>query len=204
MAKTLPRIDEYIATSEAFAQPILTHIRKLVHLACPEVEEAWKWSFPHFDYKGMMFSMAAFKQHCSVGFWKASLLSDPHKIINANGKTAMGHLGQIKSLSDLPTDDILISYIKEAMQLNEAGSKLAPKQKVSEATMPETPDYLQEALTKNVAAATTFQNFSPSNRKEYILWLTEAKTEDTRNKRLQTTLEWLSEGKIRNWKYLKK
>jgi hypothetical protein len=74
MGKNDPRIDDYIAKSQDFARPILEHLRDLVHKACPEVEETMKWSFPHFDYKGMMCSMAAFKQHCAFGFWKASLI----------------------------------------------------------------------------------------------------------------------------------
>lgn len=121
------RIDIYIEKSALFAKPILEHIRGLVHKACPDVEETWKWSFPHFDYMGStLCSMAAFKEHCAFGFWKSSIMSDPDKIFE-DIKSAMGNLGRIKSLLDLPSDKILIKYIKEAAKLNKEGIKLPPK-----------------------------------------------------------------------------
>ncbi len=197
-------IDSYIKKSAEFSKPVLNHLRELVHTACPEVEEKMKWSFPHFDYKGeMMCSMAAFKQHCAFGFWKASLMKNSQKIFEKYGKTAMGHLGQIKSLKDLPPDKVLIAGIKEAMKLNEDGIK-TPKSKPVTKEDIKTPDYFMTALKKNKKALETFQNFSASHVREYVEWITEAKTEATRNKRIETALEWLSEGKSRNWKYIKK
>lgn len=122
-----PRVDKYIANSAEFAKPILNHLRELVHKACPENEEVIKWGFPHFDYKGMMCSMASFKQHCAFSFWKAALMKNKKLMANAKSETAMGHLGRITSLKDLPTDKVLISYIKEAKQLNDDGVKLPAK-----------------------------------------------------------------------------
>lgn len=118
-----PRVDAYIAKSAEFARPILEHLRALVHKACPDVQETMKWSFPHFDYKGIVCSMASFKHHCAFGFWKASLMKDPHKILSSD--EAMGHLGKITSLNDLPSDRVMIAYIKEAAALNEAGVKVS-------------------------------------------------------------------------------
>jgi len=147
------RIDRYIDKSADFAKPILKHLRVLVHKACPEVEETWKWSFPHFDYMGSsVCSMAAFKQHCTFGFWKASIMSDPEKILTVKEKNAMGHLGQIKSLDDLPSDKILITYIKEAARLNKEGIKLPSKPKSTEKKELEVPDYFIKALNKNKPA----------------------------------------------------
>src|SRR5215213_244776 len=124
-----PRVDAYIEKSADFAKPILNHIRKLVHKAFPDITETMKWSFPHFDYKGTVCSMAAFKQHCSFGFWKASLMTDSHKLLTA-GSEAMGQMGQIKSLADLPPDEVLISYVREAVELNEKRVKV-PKPRVT-------------------------------------------------------------------------
>jgi uncharacterized protein YdeI (YjbR/CyaY-like superfamily) len=202
MAKRNEKIDAYIANSAEFAQPILRHLRELVHKACPEIEESWKWSFPNFDYKGIVCSMAAFKQHCSFGFWKASLMSDPHKLLTQS-REAMGQMGQLKSLADLPPDEVLIAYIKEAVELNEKGVKI-PKPKANANKDLQIPDYLVSALESNEAASQTFENFSYSNKKEYVEWLTEAKTEETRSKRLAAALEWMGEGKARNWKYARK
>ena len=202
MGKRDARIDEYISKSADFAKPILIHIRELVHKTCPDVEETMKWSFPHFDYKGMLCHMASFKQHCAFGFWKAELMKDKALMQNAKSETAMGHLGKITSLKDLPSDKKLISYIKEAVKLNDDGVKL-PSRKKSE-TESTVPDYFIKALKKNKTAFNTFENFSPSHKREYIDWITEAKTEETRNRRIAMAIEWMTEGKSRNWKYMKK
>ena len=198
-----PRVDEYISKSADFAEPILNHLRNIVHKACPDAAETIKWGFPNFEYGGsILCSMAAFKQHCVFGFWLASLMTDPDRLLTIGEKTAMGHLGQIKTLADLPAEKVLVKYIKEAMTLNEKGVKI-PKKKVGETKEVEVPAYLLDALRKNSAAFSTFEKFSPSHKKEYVEWITEAKTEVTRNKRIQTALEWLEEGKPRNWKYSK-
>jgi uncharacterized protein YdeI (YjbR/CyaY-like superfamily) len=202
MGKIDPRVDAYIGKSAEFAKPILTHLRALIHKACPEVQETIKWGFASFDYKGPLCSMAAFKQHMSFGFWKASLMKDAEKL-KGNQEEGMGHLGRITSMKDLPSDKALIGYIKEAATLNEKGIKLPPKKK-TEAKEVIPPDYFLKAVKKNKKALSTYDNFSPSCKKEYIMWVTEAKTDETRNKRLETAVEWMAEGKQRNWKYMKK
>ena len=204
MAKKEKAIDAYIAKSADFAKPILNHIRELVHKACPTVEEKMKWSFPHFDYKSeMMCSMAAFKQHAVFGFWKAALMKDPALVETAKSEVAMGHLGKIASLKDLPSDKKIISWIKEAMELNDKGIKLLSKPKATDKKEITTPDYFEKVLNKNKKAAATFHSFSYSHKKEYVEWITEAKTEDTRNKRMTQAIEMMAEGKSRNWKYAK-
>lgn len=205
MGKNDKRIDAYIAKSQQFAQPILDHIRELVHTACPDVEETIKWGFPHFDYRGeMMCSMAAFKQHCAFGFWKASLMKDKNLVLNARAETAMGHVGKIMSMDDLPSDKTMIAYIKEAAKLNTDGIKIkkAPVSKTKKELI--VPDDFLSLLKKNKKAFTVFTGFSYSNKKEYVEWITEAKSEETRISRMKTAVEWMSEGKVRNWKYLKK
>jgi uncharacterized protein YdeI (YjbR/CyaY-like superfamily) len=203
MEHTDKRIDAYIAQSAPFAQAILQHLRALIHKAVPQVTETIKWGMPFFEYEGPLCNMAAFKQHCAFGFWKASLMKDPQGLLQQMEKSAMGHLGRIRSLEDLPADKVLLAYIKEAAALNKQGVKAAPKApKVQEEL--EVPDDLKKALARNKAAAKTFQDFSYSNKKEYLEWITEAKTEDTRIKRLHTAIEWMAEGKPRNWKYMKK
>ena len=198
-------IDAYILKSAAFARPILIYIRELVHLICPDVEEKMKWSFPHFDYKGeMMCSMAAFKQHAAMSFWKAALMKDAVLLETARSEEAMGHLGRITSLKDLPADKKLAGYIREAMKLNELGKKLPSKTKPSEKKELEVPEYFIKVLKKNKKALQTFQAFSFSHKKEYVTWITEAKTEETRNKRMDTAVEWMEKGKGRHWKYQRK
>ena len=203
MIKKDERIDAYIEKSAEFAKPILTHLRELVHEAFPEIEETMKWSMPFFDYKGTVCNMAAFKQHCSFGFWKASLMNDSHKVMTESSE-AHGQLGQIKSLADLPSDEILIAYIKEAVRMNEEGVKVPAKPKTTEKKELVIPECLISALEANSSASEHFENFSYSKKKDYVEWLNEAKTDDTRNKRLATAIEWISEGKARNWKYERK
>ena len=195
------RIDAYITRSADFAQPILNHLRELVQQACPDVTETMKWSFPHFDYHGIMCSMAGFKQHCVFGFWKASLMGDRRLVQIAKSEVAMGHFGQLKSLKDLPSDKILIQYIKEAARLNEEGVKIARKPISTVKKKLVVPADLKKALAKNKRATTTFETFSYSNKKEYLEWITEAKSADTRLKRLTTAIAWMAEGKSRNGKY---
>ena len=197
------RVDTYISKANDFAQPILIHLRSLIHKACPEVEETIKWSFPHFEYKGMLCYLAAFKQHCTFGFWKGALMKDPDKVMTELGESAMGHFGKIKKLNDLPADKILLAYLKEAIRLNEAGAKLPPK-KISKLKSVQPPGDLKKALSKNKAAANVFAAFSNSNKKEYVAWIEEAKTDSTRNRRLEQAVAWMAEGKVRNWKYIKK
>lgn len=203
MVKIEKRVDAYIQKSNDFAKPIFTKIRTLVHQACPEVEEKIKWGFPHFDYKGMMCSMAAFKSHCAFTFWKATLMKDKHRVFSNVQESAMGHFGRITSLKDLPKDKIMIEYIKEAMKLNDDGVSLLQKDKSKAKKDLKIPVYFLKAVSKNKKALKTFETFSYSHKREYIEWVTEAKTEATRSKRLVTTVEWLAEGKGRNWKYEK-
>ncbi len=198
MPTTDPRVDAYIEKSAEFAKPILTHIRKIVHEACPDITETMKWSFPHFDHKGTVCSMASFKQHCAFGFWKQSLLE---KDAFPTQKTAMGSFGRITSLDDLPDEKVMIQLVHQAVDLNEKGVKVAKKPVERKELV--VPDDLIGALKQNKRAETAFDKFGYSHRKEYIEWIAEAKTEATRNKRLATTVEWLSEGKGRNWKYEK-
>jgi uncharacterized protein YdeI (YjbR/CyaY-like superfamily) len=200
------RIDDYIGKSAEFAKPILEHLRHLVHQANPDVKETIKWGFAAFDYKGPLCSMASFKQHCVFGFWKSKLLRDPngHLSERANqGGEAMGNLGRITSLNDLPPDQVLIDFIREASRLNEEGIKLPapPKKDKGELVIP---DYLAEGLKMNAAARAAFNQFSLSHKREYVEWLNEAKSEETRSRRLETALDWIAEGKIRNWKYVRK
>jgi uncharacterized protein YdeI (YjbR/CyaY-like superfamily) len=200
MGKNDRRIDAYIAKSAPFAQPILKRLRKLVHAGCPTVEESIKWNCPHFVYHGMLCSMAAFKEHCTFGFWKQKLM----KALAGTKKSddAMEQYGRITSLADLPDDKSILAQVKEAAQLNAAGVKLQrPKPKPKKPL--KIPSYFSSALKGNPQAFTTFQNFSPSHQREYVEWITEAKTDATRQKRLATALEWLAEGKSRNWKYEK-
>jgi uncharacterized protein YdeI (YjbR/CyaY-like superfamily) len=204
MPTTDARVDAYIAKSAEFAQHILNHIRKLVHKACPDVTENIKWQMPFFEYAGgIICNMAGFKQHCSLGFWNASLLKDPAGVLHLKDKNAMGHLDRITTLKDLPADKILIALIKEGATLNEQGvKKPARTAKAPKAALPE-PPALTAALKKNKKARTTFDAFPPSHRREYIEWITEAKTDATQEKRIATTIQWLEEGKDRNWKYRK-
>lgn len=195
-------VDTYISRSADFAQPVLRHLRELVHQACPQAEEKLKWGFPHFDYKGTYVSMAAFKEHCAFSFWKAKLMDDPHGLLGEKEEKAMGHFGRIRSLKDLPEDRVLLDYLLQAKKLNEEGKKVSPrKPSDKEKQELEVPPDLMAALKKNSTAMLGFEKFPYSHRKEYINWINEAKTEETRVRRIATTVEWTAEGKSRNWKY---
>lgn len=199
MAKKDPRVDAYIDRAADFAKPILNHIRATVHAACPACEETMKWSFPHFDYKGMLCSMAAFKQHAVFGFWKGSLVVSNDA--NTKAVDGMGQFGKLTKVSDLPPKNVLAGYIKKAMALNDEGVK-APRQRKAAPKPVRVPPDLAAALKTNKSARASFEGFSPSHQREYTEWITEAKTDETRARRLATTIEWLVQGKPRNWKYM--
>lgn len=203
MAATDKRIDAYIAKSADFAKPILTHLRELVHKACPTVTETVKWGMPFFEYDGsLLCNMAGFKAHCSFGFWNASQMKDADSRLQVKDRGAMGNFDRITSLKDLPGDKAMMAYIREAATLIEKGVKKPAVKKAPKPELPVPPE-LAAALKKNKKAQTTFDTFSPSQRREYIEWITEAKTDATRDKRVATTVEWLAEGKQRMWKYQK-
>ena len=203
MATKHSTIDSYINSAAEFAKPILSHLRQLVHKACPEVQETIKWGFPHFDYKGILCSMAAFKNHCAFGFWKSSIMNDKAKVMSVNDRGAMGNFECITSLSDLPSDKILLSYIREAMSLNEGDVKMVRKKKAPAKDVA-IPSDLVKALKTDSKARGTFENFSHSHKREYVEWIEEAKTDITRQKRIVTAIEWMADGKSKNWKYMKK
>lgn len=202
MGKKIKEVDAYILRSAAFAQPILTYLRDVVHQVCPDAEEKIKWGFPHFDYlDDMMCSMAAFKQHCAFSFWKAPIMKDKSLLDTAQSESAMGHLGKIRSEKDLPSKKKLEAWIRDAMALNEMGMKVPARTPMAGKKELNVPDYFIAALIKNKKAEAYFNQLPYSHKKEYVQWITEAKTETTRLKRLSSAIEWLSEQKSRNWKY---
>jgi len=190
--------DAYFDSAPDFARPILIHIRKLVHQACPGATESIKWSHVFFNHQGMLCMVAAFKAHCSLGFWHHGMKA----VLAEQGfipRQGAGDFGAIKSLGDLPKDAVLLKLIKQAAALNAAGGPARAQGKPKKPAA--VPADLAKALKGNQAAAATFESFSPSARREYIDWITESKREETRAQRLATTLEWLAEGKKRHWKY---
>ena len=199
MKNTLPEVDHYIEHAAAFAKPILKRLRKLFHQASPQIREEMKWSFPHFVHQGIVGSMAAFKQHVSWGFWNAKQMPDPHGLLKES-KRLTAFSFKPRSMNDLPSDSIILEYIRAAVALNEQGIK-RPAAKRKPAAKVEVPNDLRAALKQNPKARAIFDAFSPSHQREYIEWITEAKQLATRERRLATTLEWLTEGKSRNWKY---
>ena len=197
MPTTDPRVDAIIDNARDFAKPILVRIRKMVHTACPDVVETIKWRMPFFEYNGAILSgMAAFKEHCSIIIWKASLIDGAP----ANGDKSLGSFGRITSVKDLPTQAEFSRLIKTAMKLNDAGvtlkrSKSGPKPEAK------VPKELAAALAKNKKATAAFAKFPPSHRRDYCEWISEAKRDETKQKRVKQAVEWIAEGKGRNWKY---
>jgi uncharacterized protein YdeI (YjbR/CyaY-like superfamily) len=200
--KSNPDVDTYIRKAAPFAQPILKKLRALFHKACPDIEETMKWSFPHFEYRGVVASMAAFKNHATFGFWKASLMSDPHGLLDSKGESDMNR-AKFMDVSELPPDAVMLEYIREAVALNEQGVKVE-KPKGPKKPEAKVPADLQAALKRNKKALAAFGAFSPSHRREYVEWIIEAKQEATRKRRVAQAVEWLAEGKSRHWKYQRK
>lgn len=199
MGQRIAAVDDYIARQRPFAVPILEHLRKVVHETCPEVVEVIKWGHPHFEHRGPLAGMAAFTAHATFGFWKEALLRKGDAPLGRPNAKAMGSFGRLTSLADLPADRALRALLRRAMKLNEDGVKLPSRSRKANAVRPPA-DFLP-AVRGNRRALATWQSLAPSHRREYVEWVTEARTAPTRQRRLATTVEWLAEGKRRNWRY---
>jgi len=204
--KTDPRVDAYIAKSADFAKPILEHIRDVMHEGCPECEEDIKWGHPSFIYKGIMAGMAAFKAHATFGFWRGGTMVEAEDRKDGD-ESGMGQFGRLTSVQELPSRKKLLGYVKAAKKLQDAGA-VAPKAKKRTkprppVKVPTIPPPFRKALARNTRAKTTCEAFAPSHRKEYVQWVADAKTDATRDRRIELALGWLAEGKRRNWKYEK-
>ena len=203
-----PKVDAYIAKAKPFAQPILIHIRKVVHTACPQVQETIKWSRPFFEYKGVILcNISAFKEHCSFGFWGQEIGAILRKA-GAVKDGAMGSLSRITSVDTLPPEKQLFAWVHQAADFVDSGqytSPIAARNRVVKASRPapRTPPQFSIALRENKKAAAAFAAFSPSCKREYIEWIADAKRSETRDQRVKTAVEWIAEGKQRNWKYQK-
>jgi hypothetical protein len=198
MGKKNPKVSAYIAAAAPFARPILTRLRSLVHAACPTVEESIKWGMPSFGHHGILCQMAAFKRHCAFGFWKSRLVIEPPA---GTARSAMGQLGRLTRIEELPPAAELKRLIRKAVALNESGATTPRRARTERRPPPRSPAYLTRALAANPAARKTFAALPPSGRREYIEWLTGAKQESTRAKRLLTAIAWLNAGKRYNWRY---
>jgi uncharacterized protein YdeI (YjbR/CyaY-like superfamily) len=199
-----PRVDAYIEKAAPFAQPILNHLRKLMHQACPRANESIKWGMPFFVQQGIVLAhMAAFKNHCAFGFWGPQM----KKALAREGlhsSDAMGTLGRITATKDLPPDQEMLGYMHLAGELVESGQRKKsierPAKKKAKPPV-KIPTALAAALKKNKTAAKTFEKFSESCRREYAVWIDEAKRSETRAKRVEQAVVWIAQGKSRNWKY---
>lgn len=201
--KQNPKVDAFAEKIEDFAKPIFAHLRGLIHETCPEVIEEIKWGNPHFDYKGdMMCIFAAYKKHCSFTFYKDALMGDARLKANDGMPAAKRFMGKLTSVADLPSDQELKSWIKEAMALNEQGLKLPARESKTPKDV-DVPAAFTEKLQANPNIAKIFESKSASFQKEYNIWIGDAKTEATRNKRIEEALAWIAEGKGRFWKYAK-
>ena len=190
-----PRVDAYIAKAQPFAQPILTHLRELVHSHAPGAQETLKWGVPHFVLGGQnLAGMAAFKEHATFGFWR-----DEEVTGSPRDTGAMGSMGRLASLADLPDDKMMAAYIRKAAVLCAEGKPKRPAPTPKAAL--DLPDDLGAALKANIAAQGHWDAFSPGKRRDYIEWVLEAKREETRVKRIETIVAQVAEGKDRNWKY---
>jgi uncharacterized protein YdeI (YjbR/CyaY-like superfamily) len=203
---TDPKVDVYIAKAAPFAQPVLAHLRALVHKACPEVVEEIKWGRPFFLHRGtILCNISAFKAHCSFGFWGAEI----GRVLRADGVVkdgGMGSLGKITSVKELPPEKQMLGYLRQAVALIESGkgdNRVVVARRVVKAPKPpvEAPAEFTAALKKNKAANAAYAALSPSCKREYAEWIAEAKRPETRQRRIAQAVEWIGEGKQRNWKY---
>jgi uncharacterized protein YdeI (YjbR/CyaY-like superfamily) len=206
MGKKDPRVDAYIEKKAPFAQPILRELRAIIHEADPAVEEDIKWGAPAFMHKGIVCIMAGFKEYVGVNFWKGALIV-PSMARRATDDKDMKQLEKMRSIEDLPPRKKIIAYVQAAVKLNEGGVPTPNRGKdapIKKRAPLRTPPSLSKALARNAKAKATYDGFSPSHKREYVEWIADAKSEETRDRRIEQALGWMAEGKPRNWKYMKK
>lgn len=200
MSKYNKEVDDYIAKMAEFAKPILNYLREIIHSTCPDVEENIKWGTPHYSYKGdHLCMMAGFKQHCSFSLYKAELMKDEDIKASVKAGKKFGYMDKVKDITELPTKKTLVAYLKEAMELNKAGiakTKLVKKKSTVEVVAPKA---FVDALKRDKIASSIFESKSPSFRKSYVIWVADAKSDETRQKRIDQSLTWIAEGKDRFW-----
>ena len=201
MGKKDARVDAYIAKSPDFAKPILVYLRAVIHEGCPEVVETIKWSTPTFDHRGIMVGIAAFKEYCTLGFWKAPLLMLDGKPVSKEMESGAGQFGKLTTIKDLPAKAKLLKLVKDAARLNESGVNIPRAPRAAPKPL-QVPADLTKALHNNAKARAVFEAFPPSHKREYVQWIVEAKTDETRRRRLDQAVEWIAQGKQRNWKYM--
>jgi uncharacterized protein YdeI (YjbR/CyaY-like superfamily) len=189
-----PRVDTYIENAPEFARPILSELRKRIHAACPDVTETIKWRMPSFEYRGLLAGMAAFKKHCSFGFWKDPLLQK-----EAAHAAALAKAGCLQTLADLPPKAAFQKVVKRAMALNAEGT-VVPREMATKKVPPLHPEFVR-ALAANKKARAVFDAFAPSCKREYAEWIAEAKKDETRARRIEQAIDWIGAGKKRHWKY---
>ena len=199
MGKRDPRVTAYIDKQAGFAKPVLKYLRDVVHEGCPEIQETIKWGVPSFEHQGMLCGMAAFKAHLQFGFWKHDI------VVGKKPMDGMG-FGKFSSVEELPPRLKLVAYVKKAAKLNEQGVKapwmIARSQKKTVKKPIPMPADFPAALGKSQKAKAVYEGFSPSHKREYLEWIVEAKQDETRQRRIAQAVEWISEGKARNWKYM--
>ena len=199
-----PKVDTYIAKAQPFAEPILNHLRELVHKGCPDVEESIKWGMPFFEYRGeILCCMAAFKKHCRFGFWgkEIRVILREAKVTGMNGS---GWFDRLANINELPADKQMVDFVRQAAAQIESGnytSPIAARNKKAKKPAVEISKEFAAVLRKNKKAKIVFAAFSPSCKREYVDWIADAKRPETRDKRIATAIEWISQGKRRHWKY---
>lgn len=196
MVTTDPRVDAYVASAPDFARPVLVELRRRVHAVCPEVEETIKWRAPSFECAGLLGGMAAFQRYCTFAFWKEQLLQQDGGDVAAT----VAACGRLVAVDELPTRAAFAKAVRRAVELNATGVKSPRKKAPARPPIPMPPEFAR-ALRAAKAARATFEAFAPSHQREYLEWITDAKRDETRLKRIEQSIEWLAAGKHRNWKY---
>lgn len=191
-------VDNYIAKAPEFARPICEALRKLIHKAAPELRETIKWSSPCFEGRGLICGLGAFQKHVRLFFFKGAQVPDPDGVFADGEDNASGRSAKFFSLEEIPVKK-LERLIRAAAQLDAEG-KVKPPPRARRPELP-MPKEFAATLKRSPKARTYFETLSPSCRREYVEWISAAKRDETRERRLAEAIEMLSEGRRRNEPY---
>lgn len=195
MNEASENITAYIEKATPEFKEVMIALRSVLNNPNFDIKEDWKWGAPNFNNEGMICWLAHFRNHVGMNFFKGTLIKDKYNLFTHYREEKGNRQLKFSDINQIIPEQIEY-YIEEAIKLNQENIKVVKKE--IDTSLPLD---LETELNNNPKAKMFFESLAPSYKRDYIEWIEEAKREATRTKRLATTMEWLSEGKKKNWKY---
>jgi hypothetical protein len=191
------RINLYIAELPDWQRKHLVRVRQLIHSTEERIEEAWRGNAPHFDHQGSLIGMHAFKSCVSIWFHKGASLKDGHGLFKLTEKDAEREVRKYKiHEGESINEKAFLDLLKQALKVNAAQAGGAETKPTSRALV--VPSDMEQVLRKDEQAWAQWEGLAASHKREYVEWITDAKQDETRKRRLAKALEMIRDGQAKN------